>query len=93
MNTLRKLWAFFNSEDSLTWIGHFVVGFGLGLFFGPAFVAGAFVYREVSDTVNYFASHPATRRPVQEFLRDAFFDVWAPLAGVALAETLKLWLG
>jgi hypothetical protein len=87
--TLKELWAKLHSKDLYTWIGHGAIGFLLDLVTGPAFVAGAFVYREVSDLVGWFGSDKAIRRPFAEKAKDGFFDLWAPLAGVALAEFLK----
>jgi hypothetical protein len=87
--TFKDIWAKLHSKDLYTWIGHGVLGVGLGFVFGWVFVAGWFVGREVSDFVKWLFSDKATRRPVQEAVKDGFFDLWAPLAGAALAEILK----
>jgi hypothetical protein len=96
--TLKELWAKLHSKDLYTWIGHGAIGFllehgviGFLLYrvTGPAFVAGACVYREASDLVGWFGSDKAIRRPFAEKAKDGFFDLWAPLAGVAVAEFLK----
>ena len=99
---LKKIWTFLHSNDLITWLGHGVMGFGLDLIAGPVFVMGAFVYREVSDLINWWADPESTKptpldsvlglypkRPFKVKLKDGFFDLWSPLAGAALAEILK----
>lgn len=90
MDWLRSAWAWAQDADWKTWVGHGLVGFLLALLFGPVFVAGAFVYREVSDIVNWWGGDRT--RPFRDKLRDGFFDLWSPLVGAALAEALKLWV-
>jgi len=86
---LKDIWAKLHSKDLFTWIGHGVVGFVLTWFFGYIFTLGAFLYREVSDLIGWFFEDKETRRPFQDKAKDCFFDLWAPLAGAALAEILK----
>ena len=85
----KDIWAKLHSKDLFTWIGHGVLGLGLGFVFGWVFVMGWFVGREVSDFLKWLASDKAERRPLQEAVRDGFFDLWAPMAGAAIAEILK----
>ena len=91
-----RIWAWLHSKDSITWVGHGVLGFLLTLAFGWQFTLGAFVYREVSDLVSWWAD-PAPvmpegssfgKRPFHAKLKDGFFDLWAPMAGAALALIL-----
>lgn len=86
---LKVLWSLIHSADVYTWIGHAVLGLGLGFLFGWVFVAGWFVGREVSDLVGWFFADKDTRRPFQEKARDGFFDLWAPMAGAAIASILR----
>jgi hypothetical protein len=93
MKTLfEKVWGFVHSKDLYTWIGHGLMGFVLAFFFGVTFVAGAFVYREASDILSWWAKPgaPGIDKPAfAEKARDGFFDLWAPLAGAAIAMILK----
>ena len=94
-----KIWDWLHSRDLYTWIGHGILGFVLTVVFGPAFTLGAFVYREVSDLLSWWADDRARwwgplpypldsqdyKRPFAAKLKDGFFDLWAPLAGAAIA--------
>ena len=101
---LVRLWKKLHSRDLWTWIGHGVMGVGLGFLFGWVFVAGWFVGREVSDLFSwFFDSRPSWtgpipypeegsstfKRPFRDKAKDGFLDLWAPLAGAALAEIVK----
>ena len=93
---MEKVWQWLHSKDIYTWIGHGVLGFILAALFGWQFVLGAFVYREASDLINWWADpEPVTlpgmsygKRPFMDKLKDGFFDLWAPMAGAALAMIL-----
>ena len=84
---LKRVWAWLHSKDLYTWIGHGVVGFLLTWLAGWQFTFGAFVYREVSDLINAVAEL-GWRQALQTKGKDGFFDLWAPLAGAALAMVL-----
>jgi len=97
---LKLLWQRLLSKDLYTWLGHGAMGFLLTLIAGPAFTAGAFVYREASDLIEWkFDDRPMapTRDYVDEQykrwfsrkIRDGFGDLFAPLLGAALAVALR----
>lgn len=89
---LELLKAFYHkifSRDLYTWIGHGLAGFVITFFVGWQFTLGAFVYREASDLLGWVAKDPATRRPWGDAIKDGFFDLWAPLAGAAIAMILR----
>ncbi len=85
----KSIWAKIHSKDLYTWLGHGILGFALTFLFGYLFTPGAFVYREVSDIIGWTQKDPATRRPWDVAVKDGFFDLWAPLAGAAIAEIVK----
>lgn len=86
--TLKAIWQKLLSKDLYTWLGHGVMGFLLTLIAGPAFTAGAFVYREASDLIEWkFADPP--KRKARDKIKDGFFDLWAPLLGAALAVGVR----
>lgn len=91
-----------HSKDLYSWIAHGVIGFALTAVFGVVFMLGAFVYREASDLLAWWVdprpaalsdklyrdSGGACKRPFTRKLRDGFFDLWAPMAGAAIALIL-----
>lgn len=98
----REIWVKLHAQDWTTWIGHGLLGFLIGLV-GWQYVLGAFAYREASDLINWYADPREAakndaiyregkgtfKRDVGGKLKDGFFDLWAPLAGAALAEIVK----
>jgi len=90
------LWLWLLDADWKTWVSHGIIGFGLTAVFGWQFTFGAFLYREASDLINWWANPDPVmpegssygKRPFQDKLKDGFFDLWSPLAGAALALIL-----
>lgn len=103
---LRALYDKLFSKDLGTWIGHGLLGFVIGLVFGPGAVFVAFLYREASDLLDWKFDdrlpRPAAadeleiwpdhafKKPLGLKLKDGFLDLWAPMVGAALAELLKI---
>ena len=98
---LRALYEKVFSRDLATWIGHGLLGFVIGLVLGPAAVFAAFLYRELSDLLNwkldprpaFWADGPPIPGYKKRFgpkLKDGFFDLFAPMIGAILAEFVKL---
>jgi hypothetical protein len=85
----RKAWAWVHSRDLFTWLGHGVLGFILTWWFSPIVTFVAFAYREASDLLAWWAA-PEPKRPLREKLVDCWMDLWAPMAGAAIAVLLGL---
>lgn len=99
---VAKVWAWLHGADWRTWVGHGVIGFLLTAGVGWQFTFGAFLYRELSDLINWWADkreawhgplpYPTVsndfKRPLTDALKDGFFDIWSPLAGAAIALIL-----
>jgi len=102
--SLRALYDRIFSEDYATWIGHGLLGFLIGLVLGPGAVFAAFLYRELSDLLEWkFDERPewqfdtppgssAFKRRFGPKLKDGFFDLGAPMLGAILAEFVKILL-
>jgi hypothetical protein len=95
MEKLKTIKAWMYARDWRTWIGHGVLGFvfmAAGLLLGYSISAAAwavlvaFLYREIGDLIGWFFEDKATRLTLHDKLRDGFFDLWAPLAGAAIAS-------
>lgn len=100
MDKLKAVKTWLYARDWRTWIGHGLIGFCMAaitiwVWRGPSAVgiAGwtvlwAFLYREFDDILKWKTKPPEERRPWREAIRDGFFDLWAPLAGAAIASIL-----
>jgi hypothetical protein len=82
MIDFHKIYEWAHSRNLYTWIGHGILGFLITVAFGPVATFVAFLYREVSDVLGAWSRG----EPIK--WRDGFFDLWAPLAGAAIAVVL-----
>lgn len=82
--TFKTVYDWLHSKDWITWIGHGVAGFLITWAFGPTETFVAFAYREGSDVGKEIRAGEKIK------WKDHFFDLWAPLAGAAVALILGL---
>jgi len=97
---LKAAYDWVMSQDWYTWVGHGLLGALLYLLFRSfAVVFVAFLYREVSDLLNWWRDDrdvwtgrgpiPATRKPpFQHKLKDGFLDFYAPMVGAVLVKVV-----
>ncbi len=85
--SLERIYKFLHSSDIVTWVGHGVMGALLYIPFGFAGVFAAFLYREVSDLLEWWAA-PQPKRRLRDKLRDGFFDLWSPMVGAVIMSLI-----
>lgn len=94
---LRKFWDWAHSSNLLTWIGHGVQGFigywvckGVHMTPGQSvFSVGlVFGHREANDIINARLALGNWPTALKAKGQDGYFDLWAALAGAALAGVL-----